>query len=94
MPVSTELSPELFGDAVMLLEFLHTFGPLFNIREVIRGDITFGESASLDPRPIFLEGEVYGLVYIDSVHALIYFPESESGESPFPNVCFYLCETT
>ena len=27
----------------MVLEFLHSFGPLFNIREVIREGITFGE---------------------------------------------------
>ena len=26
----------------MVLEFLHSFGPLFNIREVIREGITFG----------------------------------------------------
>lgn len=28
---------------MMVLEFLHSFGPLFNIREVIREGITFGE---------------------------------------------------
>ena len=27
----------------MVLEFLHSFGPLFNIREVIREEITFGQ---------------------------------------------------
>ncbi len=42
-PIQTELPNELFGDAIMLLEFLNNFGPLFNIREVIRGGITFGE---------------------------------------------------
>lgn len=41
--MSTKLPADLFGDAVMLLEFLHTFGPLFNIREVIQTAITFGE---------------------------------------------------
>ena len=41
--IVTSLHSELFGEAVMLMEFLHTFGPLFNIREVIRGGITFGE---------------------------------------------------
>ena len=30
----------------MVLEFLHSFGPLFNIREVIREGITFGEGGS------------------------------------------------
>ena len=27
----------------MVLEFLHSFGPLFNVREVIREALTFGE---------------------------------------------------
>lgn len=40
--VDTCIPPELFGDAVMVLEFLNTFGPLFNIQEVIRGGITYG----------------------------------------------------
>ncbi len=41
--MKTSVPPELFGDAVMILEFLNTFGPLFNIREVIGGGgITFG----------------------------------------------------
>ncbi len=42
-PVATQLPADLFGEAVMLLEFLHTFGPLFNIREVIPTTITFGK---------------------------------------------------
>ena len=41
--VASQLTAELFGDAVMLLEFLQTFGPLFNIREAIREGITFGK---------------------------------------------------
>lgn len=41
-PVQSSISPELFGDAVMVVEFLNTFGKLFNIEEVIRGGITFG----------------------------------------------------
>ena len=49
LPAARELSSQLpaglFGEAVMLLEFLHSFGPLFNIREVIREGITFGELA-------------------------------------------------
>lgn len=42
-PLTSLLPPELFGEGVMVLEFLHSFGPLFNIREVIREGITFGE---------------------------------------------------
>lgn len=44
MPVQSSIPPELFGDAVMVLEFLNSFGPLFDIKEVIRGGgITLGE---------------------------------------------------
>lgn len=42
--MKTSVPPELFGDAVMILEFLNTFGPLFDIKEVIRGGITFGNT--------------------------------------------------
>ena len=43
--MKSSIPPELFGDAVMILEFLNTFGPLFNMKEVIRGGVTFGECA-------------------------------------------------
>ena len=49
-PVCSQLPQELFGDVVMILEFLHSFGPLFNIREVIREGITFGEDSLCDWR--------------------------------------------
>ena len=45
-PVKSILPHEQFGNAVMLLEFLNTFGPLFNVKEAIRGGITIGESSS------------------------------------------------
>ena len=33
---------EHFADVAMLLEFLNTFGPLFEVEEVIQRKITFG----------------------------------------------------
>ena len=42
-PVKSLLSQDQFGSAVMVLEFLNTFGPLFNIKEAIRGGITIGK---------------------------------------------------
>ena len=42
-PVSSVIPHEQFGNAVMVLEFLNTFGPLFDIKEVIRGGITIGK---------------------------------------------------
>ena len=41
--VRTNLPHVVFGEAVMILEFLNTFGPLFDLKEVIRGGITFGK---------------------------------------------------
>ena len=43
----TSIPSELFGDAVMVLEFLNAFGPLFNMGEVIRSDVTFGKPSLL-----------------------------------------------
>ncbi|XP_042311899.1 bromodomain adjacent to zinc finger domain protein 1A [Sceloporus undulatus] len=33
IPVKTRLPPEIFGDAVMVLEFLHAFGELFDLQD-------------------------------------------------------------
>lgn len=45
IPVKTALPLRLFGDAVMIVEFLKTFGPLFNMKEVITSEVTFGKDA-------------------------------------------------
>ena len=42
-PLVTELSPHLFGDAVMVLEFFHHFGPVFNLRDAIHTSVTYGK---------------------------------------------------
>ncbi len=41
--VKTTLPHGLFGDAVMVVEFLRAFGPLFNLKEVISTDVSFGK---------------------------------------------------
>ncbi|XP_064421034.1 bromodomain adjacent to zinc finger domain protein 1A [Latimeria chalumnae] len=41
-PVKTRLPPELFGDALMVLEFLHAFGELFDLQD------EFPEGVTLD----------------------------------------------
>ena len=43
VPVVSKLPNELFGQTVMVMEFLHTFGPLFNIKDFIAETITFGK---------------------------------------------------
>ena len=43
LPVKSLIPREEFGNAVMVLEFLNTFGPLFNVREAIRAGVTIGE---------------------------------------------------
>lgn len=39
---------EHFADMVMLLEFLNTFGPLFEVEEVIQRKITYGRLFQAD----------------------------------------------
>ncbi|XP_062863386.1 bromodomain adjacent to zinc finger domain protein 1A isoform X2 [Trichomycterus rosablanca] len=40
LPVKTGLSPELFGDALMVLEFLKAFGELFDLKDEFPDDIS------------------------------------------------------
>lgn len=42
MPVKTRLPPELFGDALMVLEFLKAFGELFDLKDEFPEGITLG----------------------------------------------------
>lgn len=42
MPVKTRLPPELFGDALMVLEFLKAFGELFDLTDEFPESITLG----------------------------------------------------
>uniref|UniRef100_A0A8C8VNZ0 Bromodomain adjacent to zinc finger domain protein 1A n=1 Tax=Pelusios castaneus TaxID=367368 RepID=A0A8C8VNZ0_9SAUR len=39
-PVKTRLPPELFGDALMVLEFLHAFGELFDLQDEFPEGVT------------------------------------------------------
>uniref|UniRef100_H3BET6 Bromodomain adjacent to zinc finger domain 1A n=1 Tax=Latimeria chalumnae TaxID=7897 RepID=H3BET6_LATCH len=41
-PVKTRLPPELFGDALMVLEFLHAFGELFDLQDEFPEGVTLG----------------------------------------------------
>lgn len=47
MPVKTRLPPELFGDALMVLEFLKAFGELFDLKDEFPDGITLGLSGIL-----------------------------------------------
>lgn len=47
MPVKTRLPPELFGDALMVLEFLKAFGELFDLEDEFPDGITLGVRALL-----------------------------------------------
>uniref|UniRef100_A0A8C3GWL7 Bromodomain adjacent to zinc finger domain protein 1A n=1 Tax=Corvus moneduloides TaxID=1196302 RepID=A0A8C3GWL7_CORMO len=40
MPVKTRLPPEIFGDALMVLEFLHAFGELFDLQDEFPEGVT------------------------------------------------------
>lgn len=43
MPVKTRLPPEIFGDALMVLEFLHAFGELFDLQDEFPEGVTLGK---------------------------------------------------
>lgn len=43
IPIASKLPNELFGQAVMIMEFLFSFGPLFNIKDFIAETITFDQ---------------------------------------------------
>lgn len=43
-PVSirTKIQGELFGDAIMVVEFLNIFGTFYDIKDTLQQDITYG----------------------------------------------------
>lgn len=43
VPVKTRLPPEIFGDALMVLEFLHAFGELFDLQDEFPEGVTLGK---------------------------------------------------
>ncbi|KAK7836011.1 hypothetical protein U0070_004102 [Myodes glareolus] len=42
-PVKTRLPPEIFGDALMVLEFLHAFGELFDLQDEFPEGVSLGK---------------------------------------------------
>ena len=42
-PVKTRLPPEIFGDALMVLEFLYEFGELFDLQDEFPEGVTLGK---------------------------------------------------
>lgn len=42
VPVRTRLSPELFGEALMVLEFLQAFGPVFDLKDEFPDGVSLG----------------------------------------------------
>lgn len=44
IPVTIKLPSELFGDMMMVLEFLNVFGNLFDIKDEFPSGLTFGKS--------------------------------------------------
>lgn len=41
--MKTRLPPELFGDALMVLEFLNAFGELFDLKDEFPDGVTLGK---------------------------------------------------
>lgn len=42
VPVRTRLSPELFGEALMVLEFLQAFGQVFDLKDEFPDGVSLG----------------------------------------------------
>jgi bromodomain adjacent to zinc finger domain protein 1A len=61
VPVRTLLPPELFGDAIMVLEFLYHYGPFINLKSTIHSTISFGklEEALVSNHPDTI---LYGII--------------------------------
>lgn len=59
--MKTRLPPEIFGDAVMVLEFLHAFGELFDLQDEFPDGVTLGKFLSW---PFALK---YGISYMACV---------------------------
>ena len=47
-PVSIKLPADLFGDMMMVLEFLNIFGNLFDIKDEFPSGLTFGNVFTID----------------------------------------------
>lgn len=41
--MKTRLPPEIFGDALMVLEFLHAFGELFDLQDEFPEGVSLGK---------------------------------------------------
>lgn len=44
--MKTRLPPEIFGDALMVLEFLNAFGELFDLQDEFPDGVTLGKCSS------------------------------------------------
>ena len=47
IPIQCDLPAELFGDAVMIVEFLNNFGSLFDFKKVFPNGIVIGMISAL-----------------------------------------------
>lgn len=54
MPVKTRLPPEIFGDALMVLEFLYAFGELFDLQDEFPEGVTLGKLSFMWQNASFL----------------------------------------
>lgn len=60
VPVRTRLAPQLFGEALMVLEFLQAFGQVFDLKDEFPDGVSLGENA-LPSEPRLSGGWLRGL---------------------------------
>ena len=59
IPVSIKLPSDLFGDMMMVLEFLSNFGNLFDIKDEFPSGLTFGNVFTIDILCIESDQDIY-----------------------------------
>lgn len=56
VPVRTRLPAELFGKALMVLEFLRAFGEVFDLKDEFPDGISLGKNILTSNSPLFCSG--------------------------------------
>ena len=63
-PVSIKLPSDLFGDMMMVLEFLNIFGNLFDIKDEFPSGLTFGNVFMIDILWIQIDHDIDVIIMI------------------------------
>lgn len=71
--MKTRLPPELFGDALMVLEFLHAFGELFDLNDEFPDGVTLGKIHTSCSLINLAQASYYSCLKITNFYFTAYF---------------------